>query len=152
MRRFFMPLVPKERRMAGPENKQYVVIVCCDIAVQRCSGYLCEKAFHERTGGFAALPKEKPCRLLTISCGGCCGRGVGRKLSHLRRKLAKDGIAKEQIAVYLASCVAKDNFHAPPCPHLDYMKTLIARLGLDVFDGTTLSEKAEARRSDGVYE
>ncbi|MGD0896952.1 MAG: CGGC domain-containing protein [Thermoguttaceae bacterium] len=137
--------------MAGPETKQYIVVVQCDIVMERCSGCFCEQAFHDRTGGFAAFPKERPYRTLYLTCGGCCGRALGRKLSHLRRKLAKAGIAKEQIAVQLASCIVKDNFHGPPCPHLDYLKTLIARLGLDVVEGTAVSEKAEARRRDGVY-
>jgi predicted metal-binding protein len=137
--------------MTRPEAGRYLVVVQCDIAKQRCSGYFCEKAFHERTGGFAVFPKEEPCRTLYLTCGGCCGRAVQRKLHHLVRKLAKDGVAKEQIAVFLSSCVCKDNFHSPPCPHLDYLRTLIARLGLEVYEGTVISEKSEARRREGGY-
>jgi hypothetical protein len=34
-------------------QKDYLVIVQCHIVKERCPGYLCEKAFYERTGGFA---------------------------------------------------------------------------------------------------
>jgi predicted metal-binding protein len=137
--------------MSDLENKQYVVIVQCDIVVERCSGYFCEKAFHQRMGGLAVLSKNRPYRAIYMTCGGCCGRALQRKLSHLVRKLAKDGVGGEQILVQLSSCVVKDNFHAPPCPHLDYLRTLISRMGLDVGEGTVISELAEKRRSEGRY-
>jgi predicted metal-binding protein len=138
--------------MSDPAAKDYVVIVQCDIVKERCSGYYCERAFHERTGGFADYPADRPYRTLTMTCGGCCGRAVQRKLLHLCRKIAKaEGITKDRIVVQLASCITKDNFHAPPCPHLDYIKTLIARLGLDVREDTRISETAESRRKSGKY-
>ena len=43
-------------------TKQYLAIVQCDIVMQRCSGYFCEKALHERTGGFAVYPAEQSLR------------------------------------------------------------------------------------------
>jgi hypothetical protein len=58
---------------------------------------------------------------------------------------------KSQIAVQLASCVTRDNFHGPPCPHLDYIKTLIGRLGLDFYEDTRISDLSQRRRADGVY-
>ncbi|KKL68521.1 hypothetical protein LCGC14_2124120, partial [marine sediment metagenome] len=39
----------------------------------------------------------------------------------------------------------------PPCPNLDYLRELIAKLGLDVRENTTISQKAEDRRSAGTY-
>lgn len=139
--------------MTALDNKDYVVVVQCDLVKQRCSGYFCEKAFHERTGGFADYPKDKAFRTLYLTCGGCCGRAVGRKLSHLVKKLkSKENIEKDRIVVQLSSCIAKDNYHGPPCPHLEYLKLLIGRLGLDIREGTQISGKAEERRAEGVYE
>ncbi len=138
--------------MVDLKEKDYVVIVQCHIVKERCSGYNCERAFHERTGGFAAYPKDKTYRMLNMTCGGCCGRAVQRKLSNLTRRIKKqEDIGKERIIVQLSSCITKDNFHAPPCPHLDYLKALIARLGLDVREDTIIYEKSEKRRKEGLY-
>ena len=133
-------------------EKDYVVIVQCHIVKERCPGYFCEKAFHERTGGFADYPKDRAYRTLYMTCGGCCGLAVQRKLTSLARQLKKrEGIGKDRIVVQLSSCMTKDNFHGPPCPHLDYVRTLIARVGLDVREDTSISERAEQRRREGVY-
>jgi len=138
--------------MVDLKEKDYVVIVQCHIVKERCSGYNCERAFHERTGGFAAYPKDRSYRMLNMTCGGCCGRAVQRKLSNLTRRIKKqEDIGKERIIVQLSSCITKDNFHAPPCPHLDYLKSLIVRLGLDVREDTVISEKSEKRRKEGLY-
>ena len=133
-------------------DKDYLVIVQCHLVMQRCSGYFCEKAFHDRSGGFADYPPDKAFRTLYMTCGGCCGRALHRKLDNLVHKaLAKENIGRERIAVHLSTCITKDNYHGPSCPHLDYLKTLIAKLGLDVREGTWISKRAEQRRADGVY-
>jgi predicted metal-binding protein len=138
--------------MVDLTQKQYIVLVQCEIVKERCPGYLCEKAFHERTGGFAPYPKDKAYRILTLTCGGCCGRATHRKLTQFLRTIGKkEGISKDQIVVQLSSCITNDNFHAPPCPHLDYLKTLISRIGLDVVDASVIDEKSEQRRREGVY-
>lgn len=138
--------------MADLKDKDYVVIIQCDIVKQRCSGYHCERAFNDRSGGFADYPKEKQYRTLYMTCGGCCGRATGRKLTHLLRRLKKcENISKDKVIVQLSSCMTKDNFHAPPCPHLDYIKTLVARIGLDLREATRISERSESRRKDGRY-
>jgi len=134
------------------KDKYYVVMVQCHIVKERCSGYNCERAFNERIGGFANYPKDKMYRKLNLTCGGCCGRALQRKLSNLIRRIKKEeGTAKDQIIVQLSSCITKDNFHAPPCPHLDYLKALIAKLGLDVCEDTYIYEKSEKRRREGLY-
>lgn len=139
--------------MAEPADKDYLAVVQCHLVMQRCSGYYCELALHERTGGFAKFPADKPRRVVYLTCGGCCGRALGRKLSHLAQQLGKrEGVGRERIGVWLASCITRDNYHGPICPHLDYMKTLIARLGLDVFEDTTISKRSRERREAGVYE
>ncbi|MDI6447683.1 CGGC domain-containing protein [Anaerobaca lacustris] len=133
-------------------QKQYIVLVQCHIVKERCPGYLCEKAFHERTGGFSQYPKDKAYRMLSMTCGGCCGRAVHRKLTQFLRTIAKkEGITKEQIVVQLSSCITNDNYHAPPCPHLDYIRTVIARIGLDVRDASVVSATSEKRRREGRY-
>jgi len=138
--------------MSNLGEKDYVVIVQCHLVKERCSGYFCEKAFHERTGGFADYPREKAYRTLHLTCGGCCGRALHRKLAHLKRKIKqREEIEKDRIVVQLSSCIAKASHHGPKCPHLDYLKTLVARLGLDLREGTVISEKAEERRRNGLY-
>jgi predicted metal-binding protein len=138
--------------MIDLKDKDYIVIVQCHIVKERCSGYNCERAFNERTGGFAAYPKDKAYRMLNLTCGGCCGRAVHRKLSNLIRRINKaEGITKDRIVVQLSSCITKDNFHSSPCPHLDYLKGLITKLGLDVRDDTYIDEKSEKRRREGLY-
>lgn len=132
--------------------KEYVVVVQCHLVMQRCSGYFCEKALHDRTGGFSGYAPDAPLRALFLTCGGCCGRALHRKLDNLVRKIgAKEGVAKDKIVVHLSSCITKDNFHGPPCPHLNYLKALVAKLGLDVREDTHVSKRAEQRRAEGVY-
>jgi predicted metal-binding protein len=138
--------------MVDLADKEYIVILQCHIVKERCPGYQCEKALHERTGGFAEYPKDKPYRYLSITCGGCCGRATHRKLTRFLQAAAKkEGIKKEQVVVQLSSCMSKDNYHGPPCPHLDYVKTLIERIGLDIREGTVINEKSERRRQSGTY-
>lgn len=135
------------------DNKDYIVVVQCDLVMQRCSGYFCEKAFHERTGGFGVYRADKAYRTLYLTCGGCCGRGLHRKLEHLANKLlAQEKVARDRIAVQLATCMTKDNYHGPPCPHLDYIKTLIGRLKLDYRENTHMSMKAQQKRDAGIYQ
>jgi predicted metal-binding protein len=87
-----------------------------------------------------------------MTCGGCCGRAVHRKLSSLTRRIKKkEGIDKDKIVVQLSSCITKDNFHASPCPHLDYIKGLIKKLELDICEDTVISEKSASRRESGIY-
>ena len=134
------------------EGKDYIAVVQCHLVKQRCPGYKCEKAFHERSGGFVGYPADRPHRTLYFACGGCCGRAVHRKLGNLVRNLRKEEeIEKERIAVQLSSCITNDNYHGPPCPHLDCMRDLIGQLGLDVVEGTWISDTAAERRRAGVY-
>jgi len=134
------------------DEKEYLVIVQCHLVMQRCSGYFCEKALHERTGGFADYSPDAPLRALFMTCGGCCGRALHRKLGNLVQKVkAKEGIDKGKVVVHLSTCITKDNYHGPPCPHLAYLKALIGKLGLDVREDTWISKRAEQRRADGAY-
>lgn len=133
-------------------QKDYLVIVQCHIVKERCPGYLCEKAFHERTGGFADYPKDRHYRVINLTCGGCCGRALHRKLTLLKRTIKKkEGIEKDRIIVQLSSCITKDNYHALPCPHKDYLKALIEKIGLDYLEDTVISATSERRRAEGGY-
>jgi len=133
--------------------KNYIVVVQCDIVMERCSGYLCEHAFNTRAGGFAGYAKNRKYRTIYMTCGGCCGRAVHRKLNDLIRMIKKaEKIKKDQIVVHLASCITRDNYHAPPCPHLDYLKELIAgKLKLDIKEDTWISKTSTKLRKKGVY-
>ena len=135
----------------GLEQYEYIVVVQCHIVKQRCSGYLCEKAFTTRAGGFADYPADRPYRIVYLDCGGCCGKATLRKLSNLTRQAGKDGITKDKIVVQLSSCMTKDNYHSPRCPHTEYIRQLVARAGLDCREDTVISETAERRRQEGVY-
>ena len=138
--------------MTTLNDKDYVVIVQCHLVKQRCPGYYCEKALHGRTGAFAEYPADKTYRTLNVTCGGCCGRALHRKLSILAGRLKKsENMEKDRIVVQLSSCIVNDNYHGPPCPHLDYLKTLVDRLGLELREGTHISEQSQKRRRDGKY-
>ena len=132
---------------------RYVVALQCHIVKERCSGYLCELAFQERSGGFSPYGHDEQIRFLPLTSGGCCGRATLRKLSNLIKQLkAKEGVGKDQITVHLASCVCKDNYHAPPCPHQAYLETLVSeKLGLEIAYGTRISKTAERLRTAGKY-
>ena len=133
--------------------KDYIVVVQCDIATQRCSGYFCEQAFHGREGGFAGYPRDESYRLIYLTCGGCCGKALQRKLMHLiQQRKKREGADKGRIVVQLASCITTDNHHGPPCPHLDYLLKLIERTGLDVRMNTRISEHTEQKRAEGLYQ
>lgn len=135
------------------QAKEYIVVVQCDIVMDRCSGYLCEKSFNERTGGFSIYPKDQSYRTLYLTCGGCCGRAAHRKLGDLINMIKKhEEVPQDRIAVHLASCITKENFHGPKCPHLDYLKELIAgKKGLDLVEDTYISKLSEKRRQAGKY-
>ena len=135
------------------KEKDYIVIVQCHIVKQRCSGYYCEHSCQRREGRFSGHDPDKRLRSLYLTCGGCCGRGLHRKLGHLTRMIQRnEGIEKERILVHLSSCITEDNYHGPPCPHLDYLHALIRKLELDVVEGTRISRKSQERRDAGTYE
>ena len=129
-----------------------VAIVQCHLVHQRCPGYLCDRAFVNRTGGFEGLSLADGVRKLSFTCGGCCGRALHRKLALLKKKAKQmDSIEPGEILVKFASCISADNYHGPPCPHLDYLKELTRKVGLPFSCDTTISRKSEEKRAAGVY-
>jgi len=134
------------------ENKEYIIVIQCHIVKERCSGYFCEKSFNERAGGFAVYPKDRPFRALYMTCGGCCGKAVLRKLRNLTKNAKKhEGISRDKIVVQLSSCITKDNYHSSRCMHTEYIKEQVKRAGLDCAEDTRISERAEKRRREGFY-
>ena len=71
---------------------------------------------------------------------------------HLVQKLEKkENIAKERIMVQLATCITKESHHGPACPHLELLKDIIGRIGLEYREDTYISRRAEERRATGFY-
>ena len=106
------------------EQIKLVVIVQCEFASKRCSGHACMRSFYERTGTFQNYPSTT--MYLSLTCGGCCGKGLVAKLEHLTKmNLKKWQLQRNQVAIHLASCICKDNYHADVCPHLDYIKNIL---------------------------
>ena len=129
---------------------ELVVIIQCDDAIKRCSGFLCMNDFYDRTGKFEFYPDEV--RYMSITCGGCCGNLLTPKLENLGMRLRKANINKEDVVIHFASCICSDNSHRQPCPFMNRMKSLMNRKGFNnVVLGTHISQKAEAKRQAGIY-
>ena len=127
-------------------NIKYVISLQCSIVKERCSGYLCEESFYNRDGFFTEYPKDADIRFLAIECGGCCGRASLRKVSNALKLMQKRaGITKGEVALHLASCVCRESYHGPICPHLDYLKELLGRLEIPLYEGSRLSDKTQSR-------
>jgi len=135
------------------KNIKYIVVVQCHIVKERCSGYLCEYSLAERIGAFSDYPKDAPIRFLSLTCGGCCGRALHRKLSNLLKNIKrKENIRKEEIQILFSSCIAFDSYHGGACPHKKYLETLVHdKLKLNYVDGSKISDITEKRREEGIY-
>ena len=133
-------------------TKDYILIVQCHIVKERCSGYFCEQSFNERTGGFSAFDPEKKYRTLYLTCGGCCGRALQRKVSNLLKNLQKkEDISRDRVVIQLSSCITKESYHGEKCPHLDYLKNLLNKLNVDIREDTHISKTATRLRKSGKY-
>lgn len=134
-------------------DKEVVIILQCHIVMERCGGYFCERAITHREDAFARYPKQQPLRHVMLTCGGCCGRATQRKICNYLNKLKqKEGIDRSRVVVHLATCITQASYHGPKCPHLDYLRELLARLEIEVRDDTHLSKTAVKRRAKGMYE
>lgn len=126
-----------------------VVIVQCDLIMSRCSGYNCMSAFYKREGSFAGYADDT--QYMAFTCGGCCGAQLAAKLENLLHHLQRSGEKKDSVTVHLASCICSDNYHRPPCPHLEYLQKIIERKGYKVILGSYISKTASAKREKGIY-
>lgn len=132
-------------------NSKYIVIIQCDIAHKRCSGFACTNAFYNKDGVFKDY--EDATKYISFTCGGCCGKGVASKLEHFSKKLYKqNNIRKDEVAVHLSSCMVTDNYHYDRCPHADYIKSIVIKKGYkNVVQGSYISGNATRKREEGIY-
>jgi predicted metal-binding protein len=130
---------------------KYCVIIQCEIAHKRCSGFACTNAFYNRDEKFNNYAEDT--RYISFTCGGCCGKGIASKLEHFSKHLkSKTNISKDEVSVHLSSCMSTDNYHYDRCPHIDYLKNIIAKKGFtNLVEGTYVSKGATRKREIGQY-
>lgn len=132
-----------------------IVIIQCEIAKRRCSGYHCSQAFYEKSGGFEKYSQDQDMRLLMFECGGCNGKGVNSLLSNVGKCLKKEGkIKPEEVAIHFASCVTLDNHHSSRCMFINHMKQQVLKTPLKdalILEDTWYSKTATRRRLEGIY-
>ena len=132
-------------------NIKYVVIIQCDISHRRCSGFACTNAFYNKDEVFKDY--DDTTRYISFTCGGCCGKGVASKLEHFSKKLNKiNKISKDEIVIHLSSCMVTDNYHYDRCPHIDYIKNIVAKKGYkNIVEGSFISGSAKIKREKSIY-
>lgn len=132
----------------------YIVTVQCDRRTnQVCAGYQCEWAFTTRRDAFAGYPAGENVRYLPMSCGGCPGRSLERKLMNLKKGLKKrENRGLEGVRVHLATCITRNSRHGAKCPHLAALKQQIEIAGLPWVEDSRISPLAEKRRAEGLYQ
>jgi len=132
------------------ESKKFVVIIQCELAHKKCSGFACTNSFYNRDEMFKGYNDNT--RYISFTCGGCCGKLVSSKLSHFSKKiLKKTDYKKDEVIVHLASCMTSDNYHYDRCPHIDYIKNIIDKRGYQFLEGTYVSNNANIKREKGIY-
>ena len=147
------------------EKTKLIVIIQCEIAKRRCSGFYCMDSFYKRNRAFSIYSKEENIQYMMFECGGCCGKvilnfsmyadmydiKVGDILS-FELYDGEDIIKKEETVIHLASCMVTDNHHYDRCPHIDYIKNIIKKQGYrNVIEGTLLAKVSEKKRELGIY-
>ena len=132
---------------------KFVVIIQCEIAKQRCSGFACTKCFYGREGFFKDCGYGPDVRYLAFNCGGCCGGSIASHLEHFSNRLLKQtDVKKDEVAVHLSTCMVTDNYHHDRCPNLEYIKSIIRKKSYkNIVDGTFKSENAAKKRAAGIY-
>ena len=135
------------------QEKNFVVVVQCDAVVHEvCAGFLCEHAFNGRMDGFAGYPADRKMRYVSMSCGGCPGRGTLRKLINFKTNLKKrESGSPDSVVVHLSTCIVRGSHHGPRCPHIDYIRTQVKEAGFDLVEGTRYSKTREKRHAEGKY-
>ena len=130
---------------------KYCVIIQCDIANKRCSGFACTNAFYNRDEKFNNYAEDT--RYISFTCGGCCGKGIASKLEHFSKHLkSKTDISNDEVVIHLSSCMSTDNYHYDRCPHIEYLKNIIAKKGFNnLIEGTYVSKGATRKRELGQY-
>lgn len=136
---------------ASDSMTRLVVIIQCQLAQNRCSGFACSHSFYEKAGKFEGYDGDT--RYIPFSCGGCCGKGVAVKMEHLCKKLrTKTDIKPSEVTVHLSSCMVMDNHHYDRCPHIEYIKKILSKKGFtNVVEGSYVSRNATLHREKGTY-
>lgn len=131
---------------------KYVVMVQCEIAHRRCSGFGCTNAFYKKEDKFQGYNNNIP--YISFACGGCCGKGISAKLEHFSKRLRSNTkIRKDEVSIHLSSCMTTDNYHYDRCPHLEYIKKIIVKKGYkNIVENTCVSETSKKKRERGVYQ
>lgn len=132
---------------------KFVVIIQCDAARERCSGFACTKCFYDREGFFENCDYNPDTRYIAFTCGGCCGTTIASHLEHFTNKLLRNtDIKQDEVAVHLSSCMVTDNYHHDRCPNLDYIKSIVLKKGYkNIVSGTFKSAHATEKREMGIY-
>ncbi len=132
-------------------NLKYVVIIQCEIAQKRCSGFACTNAFYNKDELFSDYHDKT--RYISFTCGGCCGKGIASKLEHFSKKLKnKSNIEKDEVVIHLSSCMVTDNYHYDRCPHVDYIRSIILKKGYkNIVEGSYVSKGSKKKRETGIY-
>jgi predicted metal-binding protein len=132
-------------------DTKYVIIIQCDLAHRRCSGFACTNAFYNRDGLFKEYREDT--RYISFTCGGCCGKSIAAKLEHFSKKVSKkNNIKKDEVIVHLSSCMVTDNHHYDRCPHVDYIKSIVSKKGYEnIVEGSYISVGATKKRAAKVY-
>lgn len=130
---------------------KYVIIIQCEIAHRRCSGFACTQSFYEKEDTFKNYKDDV--KYISFTCGGCCGKGIAAKLEHFSKKNKKiNNISKDEVVVHLASCMTTDNHHYDRCPHAEYIKNLVLKKGYkNIIEGSYFSKNASKKREKGIY-
>lgn len=132
-------------------DTKYVIIIQCDLAQRRCSGFACTNAFYNKDGLFASYSEGT--RYISFTCGGCCGKSIAAKLEQFAKKADKKiNLKKDDVVVHLSSCMVTDNHHSDRCPHVDYIKSIIKKKGYEnIVEGSYISAGATRKRADNLY-
>ena len=127
---------------------KYIIILQCHIVKERCSGFYCENSFTNRDGEFSEYSMDDNIRYISMTCGGCCGRATLRKLTNFFQLLKKrTKISNDEVVLHFSSCICKENFHGPICPHYDYLKELVGRKNINWKEGARICDLSEKRRN-----
>ena len=130
---------------------RYVLIIQCENARKRCSGFACSQTFFERKAFFEGYPRDIP--YIAVTCGGCENPCALAAVDHFGRKLEKKtDIPKNKVAVHLSSCIVTENHHHDRCPHTESIKEALRRKGYEnITEGTYISATSEKKRENGIY-
>lgn len=126
-----------------------VVVIQCHLAMARCSGYNCMKAFYKREGKFSGYGPDV--RYMMMTCGGCSGAQLAARLENLLQRLRDNGEDPADVVFHLGSCICSDSHHRPPCPHLGYLQAVLKRKGYTAVLGTYISRATSRKRELGIY-